>query len=102
LEQHIAQGSVPLDEAVPIIQQLIDALEYAHEKGVIHRDLKPANIKLTSEGRVKSGFRTRESALERCAGGRSGHPLTMRATLAGVIMGTASASHASKPAFRSG
>ena len=46
-------GAMPWGEALPVIQQLIDAIEYAHEKGVIHRDLKPANIKLTAEGRVK-------------------------------------------------
>jgi serine/threonine-protein kinase len=92
LEQHIAQGSVPLDEALPIIQQLIDALEYAHEKGVIHRDLKPANIKLTPERRVKVLDFGLAKALSSDAPARdsSASPtLTMRATLAGVIMGTA-------------
>src|SRR4051812_20125101 len=46
-------GPMPLERALPVIQQLIDALEYAHEKGIVHRDLKPANIKVTPEGRVK-------------------------------------------------
>src|SRR2546421_10967621 len=46
LAERIAQGPVPLDEALPIARQIADALEYAHEKGVGHRDLKPANVKL--------------------------------------------------------
>src|SRR5215831_16630574 len=53
LAERIAQRPISEDEAHSIVDQLIDALEYAHEKGVVHRDLKPANTKLTPEGRVK-------------------------------------------------
>ena len=48
------QGApLQIDEALPIARQIAEALEYAHEKGVIHRDLKPANIKVTVDGAVK-------------------------------------------------
>jgi eukaryotic-like serine/threonine-protein kinase len=48
-----SRPGLPLNEVVAIAGQLIDAIEAAHEHGVVHRDLKPANIKITPEGRVK-------------------------------------------------
>src|SRR5215472_4646270 len=47
------KGPLPFDEAWKIALQIADALEYAHERGVIHRDLKPANVKVTPDGVVK-------------------------------------------------
>ena len=53
LAERIQEGAVPLEEALNIAKQITEALEAAHEKGVIHRDLKPANVKVTPEGMVK-------------------------------------------------
>jgi serine/threonine protein kinase len=53
VEGESPKGPMPFDEAWKIASQMADALEYAHDKGVVHRDLKPANIKVTHEGVVK-------------------------------------------------
>ncbi|HMB69459.1 MAG TPA: protein kinase [bacterium] len=46
-------GPIAVPEAIDIACQIAEAVEYAHEHGVIHRDLKPANVKVTDDGRVK-------------------------------------------------
>jgi len=53
LAERIARGPIPLQEALRIALQIAEALEAAHEKGVVHRDLKPANVKITPEDVVK-------------------------------------------------
>jgi hypothetical protein len=92
LADRIAQGPIPVDEALPIARQIAEALEYAHEKGIIHRDLKPTNVKLTAEGMVKVLDFGLAKALE--GGTAASDPensptLTLAATQAGVILGTA-------------
>jgi len=53
LADRIERAAIPVDEALPIARQIAEALEAAHEGGVVHRDLKPANVRITEEGRVK-------------------------------------------------
>jgi len=53
LADRIAAGPIPVDEAITIVRQIAEALEAAHEQGVVHRDLKPANIKVRPDGTVK-------------------------------------------------
>src|SRR5262245_8185032 len=53
LADRIADGRLPIDEALPIAKQIIEGLEAAHERGIVHRDLKPANIKLRPDGTMK-------------------------------------------------
>jgi serine/threonine protein kinase len=50
VEGETLHGPMSFDEALPIIRQLIDGIEAAHDKNIIHRDLKTANIKITPEG----------------------------------------------------
>ena len=91
LAERIARGPIPLDEAFPIAKQIAEALEAAHEAGVIHRDLKPANIKVREDGTVKVLDFGLAKALDAApAGDPDQSPtLTAAATQMGVIMGTA-------------
>ena len=53
IADRIKRGPIPVEESLKLAVQIAEALEAAHEKGVIHRDLKPANIKVTPDGKVK-------------------------------------------------
>ena len=53
LADRIKTGAIPVEESLKLALQITEALEAAHEKGVIHRDLKPANIKVTPDSKVK-------------------------------------------------
>jgi serine/threonine protein kinase/roadblock/LC7 domain-containing protein len=93
LSQRIARGAIPIDEALPIAKQIAEALEAAHEQGIIHRDLKPQNIKVRPDGTVKVLDFGLAKAMEPAAGSSpsvSMSPtLSLHATQAGVILGTA-------------
>ena len=91
LADRIERGPIPVDEALPIAKQIAEALEAAHEQGVIHRDLKPANVKVRPDGTVKVlDFGLAKAVDTAPEGDPSQSPtLTAAATQMGVIMGTA-------------
>ena len=86
LGERIAEGPIPLDEALVIAKQIADALEAAHEKTIVHRDLKPANVKIKPDGSVK----VLDFGLAKSGGIAeltSDSPTAL--TVAGMILGTA-------------
>lgn len=54
LEQRLtSRGKLPLDEALPLISEIGEALAFAHENGIVHRDIKPSNILIDRAGHIK-------------------------------------------------
>ncbi len=93
LADRIADGPIPIDEALHIATQIADALEAAHDHGVVHRDLKPANVKVRSDGTVKVldfGLAKALEPVEATSGLSLSPTITTPAmTRAGIILGTA-------------
>ena len=88
LAERIAQAAIPVDEALQVARQIVEALDAAHAQGVVHRDLKPANIKLRPDGTVK----VLDFGLAKSIGDSAdpAHSPTITAvSRSGVILGTA-------------
>ncbi len=93
LEERIARGPLPPDEAVPIALQVAAALVAAHESGIVHRDLKPANVRIRPDGTAKVldfGLAKAWQEDSRPRDISKSPTITFHHSMAGAIIGTAS------------
>src|SRR5690606_6224500 len=82
LRARLAQGALPVPEAVRLLRDLAGALAYAHEHGVIHRDIKPENILLSDGRAVVTDFGVAKALVEANRTGPGAQ------TTIGVVVGT--------------
>jgi serine/threonine protein kinase len=91
LRQLLARGRLAAREALAIVPQICDALQFAHDQGIIHRDIKPENILLDRRGRVKVadfGLAKLAGMGNEPAGGASSVVDSIALTENGRVMGT--------------
>ena len=89
LADRIARGPIALREALPIARQIAEALEAAHDKGVIHRDLKPANIQVRADGTVKVLDFGLAKTVDHASDQTGGPMSSVLSSVPGVVLGTA-------------
>ena len=89
LAVRIARGPIAIREALPIARQMAEALEAAHDGGVIHRDLKPANIQVRADGTVKVLDFGLAKTVDRASDETEGPINSALSSVPGVVLGTA-------------
>jgi serine/threonine protein kinase/LysM repeat protein len=77
LRQLLHAGRISSREALAIVPQICDALQFAHDQGIVHRDIKPENILMDRRGRVKVA----DFGLAKIVEGRAGSPLAAEGVL---------------------
>ena len=82
LRQAMQAGQLQSQQALSLIPQICDALQYAHDEGIVHRDIKPENILLDRKGRIKIA----DFGLSKLVGGESAAPESLTGTH--QVMGT--------------
>ncbi len=91
LGQAMAHGRIAPREALSIVPQICDALQFAHDQGIVHRDIKPENILLDRHGRVKVadfGLAILAGARQEAAAGHAVLVGSTALTEAGKVIGT--------------
>lgn len=78
------RGPLPAAQALPLIRQVAEGLQYAHEQGIVHRDIKPANLLLAADGTVK----ILDMGLARFSDSNSNDAGQADLTSTGAVMGT--------------
>lgn len=84
-DKEVREGPIPVDVGVPLMKQVCDALDFAHQQQIVHRDLKPENIFVCpdSDGKLKAVVTDFGLAKERRA-----EPGMAKLTATGIILGT--------------